>query len=516
MRQRGASVLIAGSDATVQPPPSALTRRTLASEPPREDRDGGALIRERRVLRGDHLEIAGDAAAIPVGGERQRSLGRRHRGRLDVGFLAEHAQRGEAVLDLLQRLQDGLLVEGDRLVVARARLRRHGAPAPAVGQRRHGRGAGRPERAQSAQPAQKRAALEPRRRGQEQPRKERRLRDAHFRAGRGDAPLGGGDVGTAFEQIRRQAHRNVGRRGRERRRGQLQRRRRLAGQDGDGVLERRAPRAEIDGLRARRLELRLGQRHVGLRRRRRRRTGCGSDRAPAGTRRPSRRGSRARRPVRAARNSRAPARRAATAAPLPRRRRWPAALARADATPSRTRPQTSASYETSTGSRKSVTRSCWVALVRLPDWVPVVICGAVVTCGYRDARAIPTAARAWRNRACAPRSVSFDTSIVASSPLSCGSPKISHHAPRFSSSAGCPAFQSADSLNAGGTCGAGGGSGGVRRWRSRLRDQRASSECEPHRSQSQSPIAIRESAICNLQSSMITAAASSADRAARP
>ena len=31
------------------------------------------------------------------------------------------------------------------------------------------------------------------------------------------------------------------------------------------MLERRAPRAEIDGLRARRLELRFSQRHVGLR-----------------------------------------------------------------------------------------------------------------------------------------------------------------------------------------------------------------------------------------------------------
>ena len=55
--------------------------------------------------------------------------------------------------------------------------------------------------------------------------------------------------------------------------------------------------------------------------------------------------------------------------------------ARRTPTPSRTRPHTSASYDTSTGSRKSETRSCAVASVRLPDSVPVVICGVVVICG---------------------------------------------------------------------------------------------------------------------------------------
>ena len=84
---------LAGSPAIVRSPfqlrqrrdvPSAaerLDQQHARAEPPRQDVGGRPLARERRILRGGHLEIARDAAAIPVVGQRHRPIRRRHRGR---------------------------------------------------------------------------------------------------------------------------------------------------------------------------------------------------------------------------------------------------------------------------------------------------------------------------------------------------------------------------------------------------------------------------------------------------
>ena len=57
-----------------QSPQEAFQRPHRRGHPPREQVQAGALVREREALRRDHLEVAGDAAAIAVVRQRERSF----------------------------------------------------------------------------------------------------------------------------------------------------------------------------------------------------------------------------------------------------------------------------------------------------------------------------------------------------------------------------------------------------------------------------------------------------------
>ena len=88
--------------------------------------------------------------------------------------------------------------------------------------------------------------------------------DADAVVGFGDAAFGGGDVGAALEEFRRQAYGDGGRLGLERGGGQGEGGGRLADEDGDGVLELGADDGDVAGLDARGFELGLGLIDVGL------------------------------------------------------------------------------------------------------------------------------------------------------------------------------------------------------------------------------------------------------------
>ena len=115
------------------------------------------------------------------------------------------------------------------------------------------------------QPIAEPRALKPARCRQQQAREERRGRDANLRVRPGDAPLGSGDVGPALEQLGWQRERNRRRITRQRRLRDGERRRELAHEDRNGVLELRALDAQIDRVSSRGLELRLRLRHVAAR-----------------------------------------------------------------------------------------------------------------------------------------------------------------------------------------------------------------------------------------------------------
>jgi hypothetical protein len=138
--------------------------------------------------------------------------------------------------------------------------------SPGVEQRHRERRAERPEPGRRAQPLRSAARAEAERAGERQRREERRGGDADLGVRRGDAPLGRRDVGPALEQRRRQPGRDHGelchvarlRSNREVGRGD-------ADQQRDRMLELRALHADVDRLRQRALQLRVGLDHVGAR-----------------------------------------------------------------------------------------------------------------------------------------------------------------------------------------------------------------------------------------------------------
>lgn len=83
-------------------PAQCLDQLHARRHPSRQDVDRGDLIRERRALRRDHLEIRRHPSFIPRHRQRQRLLGRCHGVCVLRSFLGEDAQRREIVLDILK------------------------------------------------------------------------------------------------------------------------------------------------------------------------------------------------------------------------------------------------------------------------------------------------------------------------------------------------------------------------------------------------------------------------------
>ena len=94
-----------------------------------------------------------------------------------------------------------LAVVGDLLVVARVGGRGLGAMQTAVKEREHGLRADRPVLARRGEPVGGGGALQPTGTQETEHGEVRRARYADVGIGGGHAPLGGGDIGTALEQL---------------------------------------------------------------------------------------------------------------------------------------------------------------------------------------------------------------------------------------------------------------------------------------------------------------------------
>ena len=126
------------------------------------------------------------------------------------------------------------------------------------------RWAGVPLGAAGAEDAADQSALHAALRAQRDVGVVRGLCDADERVGGGDAALGGGDVWTALQQLRRKAGGDGGRIAGEWLLGDVEGGCGFADQDGDGVLILRAVHAKIDKLCAGFFELRLGLGDIAL------------------------------------------------------------------------------------------------------------------------------------------------------------------------------------------------------------------------------------------------------------
>ncbi len=100
-----------------QPPPSALTRVNFGHHLLAQQLRRQSLVAQQRRLRGDHVEVAGDAADIAVVGDLQRATRVGDRGVLCARGLRQFVQSRQAVFHLLKGDQHGLAIVGHRLVV---------------------------------------------------------------------------------------------------------------------------------------------------------------------------------------------------------------------------------------------------------------------------------------------------------------------------------------------------------------------------------------------------------------
>src|SRR3954468_5321304 len=79
-----------------------LDQADARGQAPAQYVDGGALVRERGRLRGDHVEVAHDAGRILVKRQRDGMSRRLRHLVLQGGFLFENAQGRQVVLDFLE------------------------------------------------------------------------------------------------------------------------------------------------------------------------------------------------------------------------------------------------------------------------------------------------------------------------------------------------------------------------------------------------------------------------------
>src|SRR5258706_6974029 len=170
--------------------------------------------RELRVvvagLRGEHLEIAVDAVAIAELRKLEAALLRRRIALLRGELLVERAACGEPVGDFAERGLDRLLVLRDADVLADGRDIEVGAQRAALEDRRHElRHEGPGERAGAEQAGQC-GALGADARGETDIGEERGARGADIGVLRAQQCFGLEDVRPLYEEVRRQAGRNVG------------------------------------------------------------------------------------------------------------------------------------------------------------------------------------------------------------------------------------------------------------------------------------------------------------------
>ena len=114
-----------------QPPPIAFTSKHAGLHAARLNAHLGYFVRERGILRRNHLEIIHNAALIAIDRERQRMLGGSDRGLLDYFFIIEDSQSCEIVFHFLKCAQHRLPVGINRFAVRGLRLLRYGVAFPA-------------------------------------------------------------------------------------------------------------------------------------------------------------------------------------------------------------------------------------------------------------------------------------------------------------------------------------------------------------------------------------------------
>ncbi len=175
------------------------------------DVDVVALVGEGGGLGGHNLKVGVDAAYVAVVEDllcRLRGLGGLV---LDLGLLLEDAQGGEVVFYLLEGVEGGLAVVGDGLVVSGGGLLGDGLAAAEVEEVLAGGGTGGPDVVGGAEEVGEEGALEASESRDGDGGVVGGAGDADAVVGLGDAALGGGDVGAAFEELGRQAYGNGGR-----------------------------------------------------------------------------------------------------------------------------------------------------------------------------------------------------------------------------------------------------------------------------------------------------------------
>ena len=229
------------------------------------DVDIVALVVQRGRLRGHDLQVRVEAADVSVVEDLLCRLCRQRGLMLVFGLLLENTQRNQVVFHLLKRGQRRLPVVGDGLIVAGVGLLGDRRSAACVEDRLRQRRADRPQQTGRVEQVCEGRCFDPDRSVQRDCRIERGACDADAVVRLGDAPLGGGDVGTALQKFGGQARRNDRRTRIERSVGERERRRRFAEKNGDGVFELRALQGDVARLHFGCLELRLRLVYVGLR-----------------------------------------------------------------------------------------------------------------------------------------------------------------------------------------------------------------------------------------------------------
>src|SRR5579863_1660735 len=230
---------------------NGLDQQHAGGHSARQNIYSGNFIRQRRALRRGHFQIIRDASFIAVQRKRDRMFGGSNRAILGLRLLLENAQRGKIVLHILERAQNSLAVIRNVLVVRGSRLFGNSAPFAGIKQRFNRCPSKRPQSARALNQCRDRHAFKTAATGKRDQGKISRSSNADLSVGFLHAPLGGSDVRTALEQLRRKTLRNRGRRSCQRHRLQTKFRRRLSNQDGDGVLECASLDFDVDRLASR-------------------------------------------------------------------------------------------------------------------------------------------------------------------------------------------------------------------------------------------------------------------------
>ncbi|MNO94533.1 hypothetical protein D3C76_861530 [compost metagenome] len=229
-----------------------------------EQGQDGALVVQCGGLGGDHAVVVDGAGLVLVAGQAQRFAGGVEGFLLYAALLFQHIELDHVVLDFAEAIQHGLPVAGHGLVVAGLGLFHLRGDQAAVEQGHGELRADRPEAVRRADPVVQAAAAVAAAGAEGQVGEPGGLGHADLCVG-GDYPaLGGGDIGAALQQLRRQHGGQLRQLRHVVHHRQAELRRRLADQHGDGVFELGALVLQVDGLRLGALQLgaRLG--HVGL------------------------------------------------------------------------------------------------------------------------------------------------------------------------------------------------------------------------------------------------------------
>ena len=235
-------------------------------EEPVAHREQVAFAAERGGLRDHHAEVTHRARTILVERDFEVALCGLQGLALELGLTLKLVGEHQVVFDFLQCRQHGLAVRGRGPIGCGPRLGTRKLALAAVEDGFGQRASERPQQVRCAHQLGERRAAISRIRRPCQVGKERGIGDADLRIGRRHSALRRSDVGSAFEQRRRQHLRHHWRWRQDRVAFEPERRRCHAQQHCNGMLELGSLRAQVGGLRLRGLELGLRLQHVGARR----------------------------------------------------------------------------------------------------------------------------------------------------------------------------------------------------------------------------------------------------------